>query len=174
MVKLLTNLERVWFPSSLKKKPPRLRYRSMRGVGPTTFNALITTKHIRSCNISSDIDGPHLLNMAWWPCPPTGPLVSQKESPASSWGQDGGAWMVGALVTQTLVTGFVVDARLTQAASLVARFNQIDGYRCLSLMRALAVVKCQSALVWFAFRSCSQAAISSMRACLSGMRRSRH
>ena len=29
---------------------------------------------------------------------------------------------------------------------LVARFNQIDGYRCLSLMRALAVVKCQSAL----------------------------
>jgi branched-chain amino acid transport system permease protein len=31
-------------------------------------------------------------------------------------------------------------------AALVARFNQIDGYRCLSLMRALAVVKCQSAL----------------------------
>jgi hypothetical protein len=29
---------------------------------------------------------------------------------------------------------------------LVARFNQIDGYRCLSLVRALAVVKCQSAL----------------------------
>jgi glutathione S-transferase len=31
-------------------------------------------------------------------------------------------------------------------SGLVARFNQIDGYRCLSLMRALAVVKCQSAL----------------------------
>jgi hypothetical protein len=30
--------------------------------------------------------------------------------------------------------------------NLVARFNQIDGYRCLSLVRALAVVKCQSAL----------------------------
>ncbi len=33
-----------------------------------------------------------------------------------------------------------------QVTDLVARFNQIDGYRCLSLMRALAVVKCQSAL----------------------------
>ena len=32
------------------------------------------------------------------------------------------------------------------ADRLVARFNQIDGYRCLSLVRALAVVKCQSAL----------------------------
>src|SRR5947199_328618 len=60
------------------------------------------------------------------------------------------------------------------AAVLVARFNQIEGYRCLSLIRALAVVKCQSALAWFALRSCSQAATSSMRSCLSGMRRSRH
>src|SRR5438093_7409075 len=58
--------------------------------------------------------------------------------------------------------------------ALVARFNQIEGYRCLSLIRALAVVKCQSALAWFALRSCSQAATSSMRSCLSGMRRSRH
>src|SRR5947209_15295812 len=57
---------------------------------------------------------------------------------------------------------------------LVARFSQIEGYRCLSLMRALGVVKCQFALVWLALRSCSQAAISSMRVCLSGMRRSRH
>ena len=32
----------------------------------------------------------------------------------------------------------------------------------------------QPALVWLALRSCSQAAISSMRVCLSGMRRSRH
>jgi site-specific DNA recombinase len=55
-----------------------------------------------------------------------------------------------------------------------ARFSQIEGYRCLSLMRALGVVKCQLALVWLALRSCSQAAISSMRVCLSGMRRSRH
>ena len=30
--------------------------------------------------------------------------------------------------------------------SLVARFSQIDGYRCLSLMRAFGVVKCQLAL----------------------------
>jgi putative ABC transport system substrate-binding protein len=36
------------------------------------------------------------------------------------------------------------------------------------------VVKCQSDLVWWALRSCSQAAISLMRVCLSGMRRSRH
>src|SRR6266567_5291996 len=61
-----------------------------------------------------------------------------------------------------------------KAFLLVARFSQIDGYRCLSLTRALEVVKCQSALVWWALRSCSQAAISSMRDCLSGMRRSRH
>jgi hypothetical protein len=30
---------------------------------------------------------------------------------------------------------------------LVARFSQIEGYRCLSLMRAFLVVKCQSDLV---------------------------
>jgi len=30
--------------------------------------------------------------------------------------------------------------------TLVARFSQIDGYRCLSLMRASGVVKCQLAL----------------------------
>src|SRR2546428_10692228 len=37
-------------------------------------------------------------------------------------------------------------------------------------MRAFLVVNCQSALVWLALRSCSQAAISSMRICLLGMR----
>src|SRR5438552_11533126 len=57
---------------------------------------------------------------------------------------------------------------------LVACFSQIAGYRCLSLMRAFLVVNCQSALVWLALRSCSQAAISSMRICLLGMRRLRH
>src|SRR5262245_2418707 len=41
-------------------------------------------------------------------------------------------------------------------------------------MRAFEVVKCQFALVCRTFRSCYQAAISSMRVCLSGMRRSRH
>ena len=33
----------------------------------------------------------------------------------------------------------------------VARFSQIDGYRCLSLIRASAAVNCQSALAWLAF-----------------------
>ena len=42
------------------------------------------------------------------------------------------------------------------------------------MIRALGVVKCQFALVWLALRSCSQAAISSTRVCLSGIRRSRH
>jgi hypothetical protein len=32
------------------------------------------------------------------------------------------------------------------AVGLVARFSQIEGYRCLSLMRAFGVVKCQLAL----------------------------
>src|ERR1017187_5907366 len=41
-------------------------------------------------------------------------------------------------------------------------------------MRALGVVKCQFAVAWLALRSCSQAAISSMRVCLSGIRWSRH
>ena len=58
--------------------------------------------------------------------------------------------------------------------NLVARFIQIDGYKCLSLIRASAVVNCQSAFAWLAFRSSSQTAISFMRVCLSGMRRSRH
>jgi hypothetical protein len=31
---------------------------------------------------------------------------------------------------------------------LVARFSQIVGYRCLSLIRASLVVNCQSALAW--------------------------
>jgi hypothetical protein len=33
------------------------------------------------------------------------------------------------------------------AGKLVARFSQIEGYKCLSLTRALDVVKCQLALV---------------------------
>ena len=40
--------------------------------------------------------------------------------------------------------------------------------------RHWGVVKCQFAVVWLALRSCSQAAISSTRVCLSGIRRSRH
>src|SRR6476659_3074442 len=76
-----------------------------------------------------------------------------------------------ALLTIRLHIGSILSVINTL---LVARFIQIEGYRCLSLMRAVGVVKCQVALAWLALRSCSQAAISSMRVCLSGMRRSRH
>src|ERR1700736_2439127 len=58
--------------------------------------------------------------------------------------------------------------------ALVGRFIQIAGYRCLSLTRAFGVVKCQLVVALLALRSCSQAAISSPRVCLSGMRRARH
>ena len=40
----------------------------------------------------------------------------------------------------------VDQSYLDQLHQLVARFSQIDGYRCLSLMRASGVVKCQLAL----------------------------
>jgi len=56
---------------------------------------------------------------------------------------------------------------------LVRRFSQIDGYRCLSLIRALAVVNCQSPwLIGIAIvlPSCNFV----YQVCLSGMRRSRH
>ena len=46
-------------------------------------------------------------------------------------------------------TGFAtIETSGPEAAlfALVRRFSQIDGYRCLSLIRALAVVNCQSAL----------------------------
>jgi hypothetical protein len=38
------------------------------------------------------------------------------------------------------------SAKAGVTGPLVARFSQIDGYRCLSLMRASGVVKCQLAL----------------------------
>ena len=41
----------------------------------------------------------------------------------------------------------LVAAARSYRGGLVARFSQIDGYRCLSLMRASLVVKCQSDLV---------------------------
>jgi hypothetical protein len=44
--------------------------------------------------------------------------------------------------------GPMTDAvRVKALKALVGRFSQIEGYRCLSLMRALGVVKCQLALV---------------------------
>jgi hypothetical protein len=44
--------------------------------------------------------------------------------------------------------------------ALLARFSQIEGYRCLSLIRASGVVKCQLAVACRALRSSSHAAIS--------------
>ena len=40
----------------------------------------------------------------------------------------------------------IPEAVRGQVIDLVARFSQIEGYRCLSLMRAFGVVKCQWAL----------------------------
>ncbi len=79
-----------------------------------------------------------------------------------------------AILDAPAVLGSWIRRLQHEGEGLVPRFSQIDGYRCLSLIRASAVVNCQSALAWLAFRSSSQAAISSMRVCLSGMRRSRH
>src|SRR6476620_7956075 len=39
------------------------------------------------------------------------------------------------------------EGRPERYAELVARFSQIEGYKCLSLTRALDVVECQLALV---------------------------
>ena len=61
-----------------------------------------------------------------------------------------------------------------EAAELVPRVAHIAGYNLFSFTRASAVVKCQSALTCFLFRLSSQAATSSTRVSLSGIRRSRH
>ena len=57
---------------------------------------------------------------------------------------------------------------------LVPRVVHSAGYNRFSFTRASAVVNCQSALTCLRFRVCSQAATSSMRLSLSGIRRSRH
>jgi RNA-directed DNA polymerase len=59
-------------------------------------------------------------------------------------------------------------------SALVPRVIHIAGYSLFSLTRASAVVKCQSALACFLLRLSSQAATSSVRICLSEIRRSRH
>jgi hypothetical protein len=59
-------------------------------------------------------------------------------------------------------------------AVLVPRVVHIAGYNRLSFTRASVVVNCQSAVTCFLFRLCSQAATSSIKVCLSGIRRSRH
>ena len=69
-----------------------------------------------------------------------------------------------------------LDARKRggRPAKLVPRVVHIAGYNRLSFTRASAVVNCQSALTCFLLRLCSQAATSSIKVCLSGIRRSRH
>jgi hypothetical protein len=64
--------------------------------------------------------------------------------------------------------------RSALADLLVPRVIHITGYSRFSFVRALAVVNCQSALVWFLLRQSCQAATSSIKVCLSGIRRSRH
>jgi hypothetical protein len=53
------------------------------------------------------------------------------------------------LLVVTLGAGFAFMPELSRSlpVRLVARFSQIEGYKCLSLTRALDVVKCQLALV---------------------------
>lgn len=62
----------------------------------------------------------------------------------------------------------------TRVFRLVPRVVHIAGYSLFSLTRASAAVNCQSALVWFLLRLRSHAATSSLKVCLSGIRRSRH
>src|ERR1700722_10934470 len=69
----------------------------------------------------------------------------------------------------------VTEPRRNQGReTLVPRVAHIAGYSRFSFTRASAVVNCQSALACFLLRLSSQAATSSVRVCLSGMRRSRH
>ena len=75
----------------------------------------------------------------------------------------------------------VIDARMVlpyvgdrHIVTLVPRVAHNAGYSLFSLTRACAVVNCQSAFAWFWLRLSCQAATSSTRACLSGIRRSRH
>ena len=66
------------------------------------------------------------------------------------------------------------NQNLSHASGFAEHLPRRRRFSLRGLVRALAVVKCQSALVCRTLRSCYQAAISSMRVCLSGMRRSRH
>ncbi len=63
---------------------------------------------------------------------------------------------------------------VTADGSLVLRVVHSAGYNRFSLTRASAVVNCQSALTCFLLRLPSHAATSSVRVCLSAIRRSRH
>ncbi len=74
---------------------------------------------------------------------------------------------------QWLGQQFLGSARLVHGR-LVPRVVHSAGYNRFSFTRASAVVNCQSALTCLRLRVCSQAATSSMRLSVSGMRRSRH
>ncbi len=66
------------------------------------------------------------------------------------------------------------SCKIPAALALVPRVAHNAGYSLFSLTRACAVVNCQFAFAWFRLRLSCQAATSSIRACLSGIRRSRH
>src|SRR5208337_3406682 len=72
------------------------------------------------------------------------------------------------------VVGLLLAGVIVGPHVLVPRVVHIAGYNLFSLTRASAVVKCQSPLACFLLRLFSHAATSSVRVCLSEMRRSRH
>ena len=80
----------------------------------------------------------------------------------------------GCLVGAPAVRGQVSPHVFTRDNILVPRVIHIVGYNLFSLTRASAVVNCQSAVVWCLLRLASHSWTSSIKVCLSGMRRSRH
>ena len=53
----------------------------------------------------------------------------------------------GAIIPLGSAFAQIAESGYSLPLTLVARFSQIEGYRCLSLTRAFGVVKCQLALV---------------------------
>jgi hypothetical protein len=56
-------------------------------------------------------------------------------------------WILHCVTLQPPNTRRSAKSLAYRSSELVARFSQIEGYKCLSLPRALDVVKCQLALV---------------------------
>src|SRR3954463_5263966 len=82
--------------------------------------------------------------------------------------------MISTLTKLGTLRFMIFEGALTAVIFLVPQVAHIAGYNRFSFTRASAVVKCQSALTCFLFRLFSQAATSSARVSLSGIRRSRH
>ena len=110
-----------WWPvaslSSLKKEAAALAVSLHARLGLTTFNASITTKNIAAA-IYRPTETATLAEYGLAAMHLNGPAGEPKGKPRLESGTRWRGWTVGALVTQTLVTGSVVDARLTEAASL--------------------------------------------------------